>query len=60
MYSDTTPESARLRIQVLRDIGGAERLRQALALSDSVRRLAEQGRKDRARPDQLSPTTDAA
>ena len=49
MHSDTTKEAARLRLTTLRDLGGVERLKQALDLSEAVRRLAEQGERDRKR-----------
>ena len=47
MLTDTTREAARIRIETLRALGGSVRLKQALDLSDVVRRLAEQGQRDR-------------
>jgi hypothetical protein len=47
MLTDTTREAARIRIETLRELGASVRLKQALDLSDVVRRLAEQGQRDR-------------
>ena len=47
MHTDTTKEAAQVRVEALRGLGGSVRLKQALDLSDAVRRLAEQGRRDR-------------
>ena len=47
MNSDTTKEAAQVRVAALRKLGGPARLKQALELSDTVRRLAEQGQRDR-------------
>ena len=47
MQRDTSQEAARLRLAVLRGLGGEARLAQALELSEAVRLLAEEGRRDR-------------
>jgi hypothetical protein len=47
MSYDTTPEAARLRLDVLRSLSGEARLEQALELSEAVRALSEAGRRDR-------------
>lgn len=51
MHTDTSVEAARVRLRVLRELGGPARLKQALELSEAVRILAESGRREReARP----------
>lgn len=57
MRFDTTAEATRIRLEVLRGLGGAARLKEALELSEAVRRIAEQGRDDRA--DTRRPETHA-
>jgi hypothetical protein len=59
MLTDTTKQAAQVRLEVLRNLGGSIRLRQALELSEAVRLLAEQGRRDRALPDPAQPQTGA-
>ena len=49
MDLDTTREADARRLAALRALEGTVRLKQALELSESVRRLAEQGQKDRDR-----------
>lgn len=49
MDLDTTREAEEQRLVALRALDGTVRLKQALELSESVRRLAEQGKKDRDR-----------
>jgi hypothetical protein len=60
MHSDTTPEAVGLRRRVLRDLTGNDRLREALKLSDAVRRLAEEGRSARAKSRATQADSDAA
>ena len=47
MDLDTTREADEQRLAALRALDGSVRLKQALELSESVRRIAEQGKKDR-------------
>ena len=47
MDLDTTREAHEQRLAALRALEGTTRLKQAFELSESVRRLAEQGKKDR-------------
>jgi hypothetical protein len=49
MHLDTTKDANQQRLAALRALEAPARLKQALELSDSVRRLAKQGRDDRER-----------
>lgn len=55
---DTTPGAARLRIEALAALSGADRLREALELSDAVRALSEAGRRRRAAEPPSAPVSD--
>lgn len=48
MVSDTTPKAAQERLAALRRLSGLDRLAQAVELSEVVRQLAAQGKRDRS------------
>ena len=60
MHTDTSVEAARMRLHALRALGGEARLKQALELSEAVRRLAESGRRERAAQPARGTGQDAA